>query len=177
MHTFRIPPEDLHSFRVWWIPSASTPQWLQRYVNHRKDSHQWKQSWHGTRHRTSYTTKPKLLSEKETYMKLYNYREPIHLETDASGITLGPGLLQVKEGMKFPHNEAPDNRALCPIAFTTKAYQVWKPDTVTLTVWLWSQHNHRSQTIGSYLQRCSNTSAVTTMHPTMPMWNVHIVQA
>ena len=32
-------------------------------------------------------------------MKFYNERDPLYLETDVSGVSLGEGLLQVRKGM------------------------------------------------------------------------------
>ena len=52
-------------------------------------------------------------------LKLYNEKESLYLETDFSGIGLGAGLLQVRDGMQFSQEEAPDNTALCLIALAS----------------------------------------------------------
>ena len=52
-------------------------------------------------------------------MKFYRKEQP-YLEVDASGVILGAGLLQVRDKMQFPEDEAPDNSALRPIALTSK---------------------------------------------------------
>ena len=51
---------------------------------------------------------------------------------DVSSVSLGAGLLQVRKGMDFSCDEAPDNMALCSMAFTSKTYPIWRPHTVTL---------------------------------------------
>ena len=53
-------------------------------------------------------------------MKFYNEQEALYLETDASSVGLGVGLLQTREGMTCPCDEAADNIELCPIAFTSQ---------------------------------------------------------
>ena len=55
------------------------------------------------------------LYKDDVCMKFYNERELLQLETDVSGIGLGSGLLQVREGVNCPSDETPDNTALCPI--------------------------------------------------------------
>ena len=54
-------------------------------------------------------------------MKFYNVVGLLYLETDASDVGLGVGLLQVREGMNCLCDEAPDDMALYPIAFTSKS--------------------------------------------------------
>ena len=54
-------------------------------------------------------------------MKLYNERELLFLEMGVSGVNLEPGLLKIKERMNSLCDEAPDNTALHPIAFTRKS--------------------------------------------------------
>ena len=56
-------------------------------------------------------------------MRLYNETEPIHMETDISGLGLGDQLLKIRDGMSFPRNKAHDNAALLhPIAFVIKSF-------------------------------------------------------
>ena len=50
----------------------------------------------------------------------YNEKEPLHLQTHASGFGLGVGLLEVRDRMWFPRNEAPDNAEQHPVAFNRK---------------------------------------------------------
>ena len=53
-------------------------------------------------------------------MKFYDVARSLYLETDTSGIGLGAGLLQVRDGMNSGHDKVPDNVILCPITFTSK---------------------------------------------------------
>ena len=46
--------------------------------------------------------------------------EQLYLETDASGVQLGAGLLQVRNRMWFSEDETPDKTALWPITFAGK---------------------------------------------------------
>ena len=64
--------------------------------------------------------KTKTIIRKDAYMNFYNEKEMLFLETDTSGVGLGGRLLQVREGMNFPHDEAVDRTALHLIAFTSK---------------------------------------------------------
>ena len=54
-------------------------------------------------------------------MKLYDVSRPLYLETDASVVSLGTLLLQVREGMNCGHDEVSDNVTLCPFAFASKS--------------------------------------------------------
>ena len=53
-------------------------------------------------------------------MKFYHVSRPLHLETDASGISVRAGLLWVREGMNCGCGEGPDNVVLCLIVFASK---------------------------------------------------------
>ena len=55
------------------------------------------------------------LIKKDECMTFYNERGPVYLQTDASGIGLETGLLQVTE------HKAPDNTALHPIVLASKS--------------------------------------------------------
>ena len=54
-------------------------------------------------------------------MTFYNGKEPLYLETDASGVGLGAGLLHYKYSLQSPQDEAPDNAALCLVVFASKS--------------------------------------------------------
>ena len=54
-------------------------------------------------------------------MNFYNKKEQLYLETDASIVELGNGLLQVGDEVQFPKDEAPDNSTLQPIGFASKS--------------------------------------------------------
>ena len=55
--------------------------------------------------------------KKDTF---YDASRPLYLEIDASGLSFGAGLLQVREGMNCGHDEVPDNLTLHPITFYSK---------------------------------------------------------
>ena len=48
-------------------------------------------------------------------------KKKLYLKTDASCIGLGTSLLQLRDDLQFPWDEAPDNRALHPTAFASKS--------------------------------------------------------
>ena len=52
-------------------------------------------------------------------MKFYNEKEPLYLETDASGVGLGPGLLQVRDRMNYPADAVPNNTKMRPTEFAS----------------------------------------------------------
>ena len=53
-------------------------------------------------------------------MKFYDASNPLYLEAETSGIALGTGLLQVREGMNSGQDEVPENTVLYPTAFESK---------------------------------------------------------
>ena len=54
-------------------------------------------------------------------MKFYGPSNPLYLETDSSGIGIGPGLLQMWDVINWKHEKGPDNTALCPTTFASKS--------------------------------------------------------
>ena len=104
--------------------------------------------------------KAKALIRKDTCMKFYNERELLYVETDASGVFLGAWLLQVREGMKYPCDEAACNTIhpiplyqQQPILCGNQMQQHQEGSTQHITkirnipslmVCLWSQHNYKS---------------------------------
>ena len=54
-------------------------------------------------------------------MKFYYDIKLLYLETDASGVGLGPALLQLHDNTSCQKGLAPDNTILCPIAFASKS--------------------------------------------------------
>ena len=65
--------------------------------------------------------KTKSLIKVEMCMKFYDDTKLLYLETDASGISLGAPLLQLRDNMNCPKDTVPDNTTLCPIAFASKS--------------------------------------------------------
>ena len=59
--------------------------------------------------------------KKETYMKYYDASDPLYLETDASGVSLGAGLLKEGDGMNCESNKVLDNAPLCPVTFVSRS--------------------------------------------------------
>ena len=57
-------------------------------------------------------------------MKFYNALKPQYLQTDASGIGLGSGFVQVRVGMNCGNDELPDSATSCLIAFTSKSLSI-----------------------------------------------------
>ena len=54
-------------------------------------------------------------------MKFYNASRTLHLETDASGVSIGAGFLQVRDSMNCVDDEVSDNATLYLIASTRKS--------------------------------------------------------
>ena len=54
-------------------------------------------------------------------MKFYDDTKLLYLKIDASGVSLGASLLQLRDNMNCPKDTAPDNTILCPIAFASKS--------------------------------------------------------
>ena len=65
--------------------------------------------------------KAKSLIKVEMCMKLYNDTKPLYLKTDATGISLGVALLQLRDNTTCQTHMTPDKTILCPIAFASKS--------------------------------------------------------
>ena len=59
--------------------------------------------------------KAKSLIKADIYIKFYDENKPLYLETDASGIGLGTALLQSRDGIACPKDNAPNNTILGPL--------------------------------------------------------------
>ena len=75
--------------------------------------------------------KNKKIIRQDTCMTFYDMPRALYLETDASGVCLGDGFLQIREGKNCGHNKVPDNVTLQPTAFVSKACQVQSSNTAT----------------------------------------------
>ena len=69
----------------------------------------------------NHVQKVRALIRKDACMKFYNERQLLDLEIDVSDDGLGQGLLQLREGINCPHDEAPDNTAQSTTVFTSKS--------------------------------------------------------
>ena len=54
-------------------------------------------------------------------MNFYNERDWLYLETDVLGVRLGASLVQVRDRIQSPKDEASDTSALWPITFASKS--------------------------------------------------------
>ena len=54
-------------------------------------------------------------------MSFCTEKEQLYVETDASGVSLGVRPLQVRDGVHFPWNKAPNNAVLWPIELASKS--------------------------------------------------------
>ena len=59
--------------------------------------------------------KAEKIVRKDACMKFNNVARPLYLETNASSIRLGAGLLQVRDDMNCRCDEIPDNTVLCAV--------------------------------------------------------------
>ena len=59
--------------------------------------------------------------KKNVTKAFYNGKEQLYPETDALGVDLGASLLQMRDDMLFPKNEAPVNAMMWPVAFVSKS--------------------------------------------------------
>ena len=75
--------------------------------------------------------KVKTIVKRDACMKFYDMARTLYLDTNALGIGLGTGLVQVRDCMSCGHNEVPGNVILHLIAMLSNAYQVWSSATAT----------------------------------------------
>ena len=75
--------------------------------------------------------KAKLTRKEDAYLKFYDETKPLYLETDTSGVGLGAGLQQTREGMSCPRDEPPGNSILRPITFASKSLSTTERYTAT----------------------------------------------
>ena len=139
--------------------------------------------WMWNRYYQNLYEKVKSIIKAKACIKFYNKKEALYLKMDASGVGLEAGLLQVRDRMWFCRNEAPDNVAMCPIAFGSLSFTSaemrysniereargilhgFKP----LLPHPQDQHNNRPQTIDGKLQEgysnpVTKASADTAVH-------------
>ena len=62
----------------------------------------------------------KTIIKKNATKAFCNEKKQLYTETNVLGVGLGEILLQVRNDMQFPQNEASDNAAPQPIAFASK---------------------------------------------------------
>ena len=60
----------------------------------------------------------KAIIKENVCVKFYNEKEQLYLEVNMYAPDLGAGLLQAKEGMNYPCEEAPDNTVQFPVTIT-----------------------------------------------------------
>ena len=60
--------------------------------------------------------------KKDTCMKFYDASMSLYLETDASVVGLGAGLLQVSDGMNCGHYKVQEKATMCSLGFANKTH-------------------------------------------------------
>ena len=63
--------------------------------------------------------------KKDACMKLYHTSRTLQLQTDASSVYLGPGLLHIRDGMNCGCEKIPDNATLHPLPFGSMSFKCW----------------------------------------------------
>ena len=81
-------------------------------------------TWNGSYQKSF--DKARAIIEEDASMKFYDEIRPVYLETDSYGVELETVLLQIRNGMNCPQDEAPYSSILRLIVFASKAYQVLK---------------------------------------------------
>ena len=64
--------------------------------------------------------KAETVIKKNAAMAFYSQKEQLYLETNALGVSLGAGLVQVRDRPQYPKNDAPDSATLWPVIFVSK---------------------------------------------------------
>ena len=126
--------------------------------------------------------KVKKIIKKYAFMKLHDASRPLYLGTDASGVGLDAGFLQVREGLICPRGPPPDNAILRPKAFGFKClsgvetcYSNIERKALGIFHELQKFHHycfakevknqHRPKMLGHCIQeRCSNTFTKIVVH-------------
>ena len=80
-----------------------------------------KAEWSWNRMYQDLYNKAKGTIKQDACMKFYHASSFLYLETDVSGISLGAGLLQVRESKNCGWDKVPDNVTLCWIALASKS--------------------------------------------------------
>ena len=78
-------------------------------------------TWMWNRSYQEINERAKSLVKEDTCMKYYDVRKPLYLETDASGVSLGIAVLQVRDNLNCRYNKVHDNAMLQPITFARKS--------------------------------------------------------
>ena len=77
------------------------------------------QTWNNT-YQKPYK-RAKSLIKKDAFTTFYNEKDQLYPEIAMLGVSLRASLLQVRDGMQFLKDEAPNNRQPQPIAFTSRS--------------------------------------------------------
>ena len=96
-------------------------QQLQGCVSHYASCPQWKQTGHVTEYTKIYMRKQKQYTKEMLCVKFCDVARPLYLETDTSAISLGAGLLQLRDSMNCAWDKIPDNAILWAIAFVSSS--------------------------------------------------------
>ena len=105
-----------------------------------------KTNWTWNRMYQDLYDKAKQYSQKDAYMKFYNVGRPIYPKTDTSTISLGAGLLLVRDGMKCGCCETLDSVMLHPTAFASKS--------LSTAYWCCSNIEYEALRIQYGLEKC-----------------------
>ena len=76
--------------------------------------------------------KAKAIIKEDACMKFCDETKPHYIETDVSGVGLGPALLQTRSNTNCHRDETLENIILRPIAFASKSLTEAEKDTAIL---------------------------------------------
>ena len=93
--------------------SSSTPEICEPLKKLTSSKYYW--AWNNTCQNLYHGAK--IFIKKNATVAFYNDKQQLCSKTNASGVSLGESLLQVRDGMQFQRHEAPD--------------KTWKPATTT----------------------------------------------